>query len=532
MRTYFFYMLLSILLSTVDATSSQAQKMVAAVNTANATLPVKSVSETTDGMFNFKNFEIEVSEEGDYYAGFWLLPSKYQDGNFTKFNLYVNGVSAGVISPSKGNWQFAQIDGNERLHLLEGKNVISLATPIPEFPAVENIKVSQEEDSVRFSSDLYENFLADASNGITYKTGIQNDAFLQSNIPAHVAGMAYYSNVPLLYSFYGIFSFTEGQEIFLTSTSKAEHVIDVVYYGKPVEIRPPHTESSNVPITGIMKPRRLYIPATSEEMQGLNWNGFSEKALNSKFQISTVQFTIPKTGLYLIKLRCNTNGDMATANLNINGAYYYEEVPISLSWIDCEIPADGNEYASMTCCNNFGVDDPMLFIHGNANDKIVGFDDDGPVSKLQQYNLSNWDSFISQKYFVKTSKISVCNYSSSNPVSKCSIIARLFEGTNKTLLKAMPEKEETTGISSLPTTDENIKIPNIIYRGEYFTIKAKDKIKTIQVFNLCGNKVCRTVGNGNVFTSSASALNLTQPGLYIINVETTKDVYSNKVVVK
>lgn len=60
MRTYFFYMLLSILLLTVGATSSQAQKMVAAVNTANATLPVKSVSETTDGMFNFKNFEVGI----------------------------------------------------------------------------------------------------------------------------------------------------------------------------------------------------------------------------------------------------------------------------------------------------------------------------------------------------------------------------------------------------------------------------------------------------------------------------------------
>jgi len=281
-----------------------------------------------------------------------------------------------------------------------------------------------------------------------------------------------------------------------------------------------------------MKPRRLYIPATSEEMQGLNWNGFSEKALNSKFQISTVQFTIPKTGLYLIKLRSKTNGDMATANFNVNGAYYYEEVPISLSWIDCKIPADGNEYASMTCCNNFGVDDPMLFIHGNSSFRIVGFDDDGPQLKLNQYNLSNWDSFISQKYFVETSKISVCNYSSSNPVSKCNIIARLFEGTNQTLPKASKEMKETTSISSLLTTDENIEIPNIIYRGEYFTINAKDKIKTIQVFNLCGNKVCRTVGNGNIFTSSASALNLTKPGLYIINVETTKDVYSNKVVVK
>ena len=74
-------MLLSILLSTVGATSSQAQKMVAAENTANAMLPVKSISETTDGVFNFKDFEIEASEEGDYYAGFWLLPSKYQDAS-------------------------------------------------------------------------------------------------------------------------------------------------------------------------------------------------------------------------------------------------------------------------------------------------------------------------------------------------------------------------------------------------------------------------------------------------------------------
>lgn len=57
----------------------------------------------------------------------------------------------------------------------------------------------------------------------------------------------------------------------------------------------------------------------------------------------------------------------------------------------------------MTNCANTRQDDPILFIHGcGVADKLVGVNDDGPREKLNQYNLYMLDSYISQKYFMKT----------------------------------------------------------------------------------------------------------------------------------
>ena len=93
--------------------------------------------------------------------------------------------------------------------------------------------------------------------------------------------------------------------------------------------------------------------------------------------------------MYLIKLRSAGNGVLSVADLNVNGNYFYENAPIYFSNCECEIPADGHEYATMTNCNTPGTDDPMLFIEGKAAGNVVGFNDDGPRSKLNQYNLSN-----------------------------------------------------------------------------------------------------------------------------------------------
>ena len=376
-----------IVLATTNVQAVGAQVLEEASPT--AVIPILGMSESTDGIYNFKSFEVNAYKSGSYYTEFWLLPAKYANNNYTAFMVFVNDMYVGTINPSFGNWQAAHVNGNETLELKEGTNVITVAAHAPEFPEVETIKVAANGSEATFSSDAYEKFLEDALHGVSYDIPAQEEMSMYAS-DATAVGIAHYSNVPLNYTFYKTFSFTQGQEIFITSSSLAPHKIDVVYYGSApknfnlnttkASIHDTIGEKKSVPAiiypgTSLpqVKYRLLYTPATSEEMQGLSYVYPSEKTLNSSMQVATAKLTIPKTGQYLVRVRHAVSGGSSVADVNVNGAYYYENTPITLSCLDCQIPADGNAYATMTCCNNFGTDDPYLFIHGADNDRIVGF---------------------------------------------------------------------------------------------------------------------------------------------------------------
>lgn len=534
------------LMLTMPSVRVCAQNALQVENSKAKTLPIKGTSQSTDGEYNFKSFEVEAAASGAYYVEFWLLPAKYANNCYTTFKVYVNDVYAGSINPSSGNWQAARVNDNEKLDLAKGANVIKIATKAPEFPEVETIKVSMNNQDATFSSEAFEDYLNDAIAGTTYDVPEEEEITMYTSDASSYVPMAHYSNVPLTYTFYNAFSFTKGQEIFITSSSIAEHKIDVVFYGTSTitsvlndssattQPRYPYmSTSSNGYVTIDKREQYMYKRATSEEMQGLNWVGPSQKSLNSTTQVATVQITIPKTGMYLVRLRTKESGLVSVADLNVNGAYYYEDVPISLSKVDCEIPADGNEYATMTCCDNFGTDDPFLFIHGNSSDRIVGFNDDGPSKKINQYNLSAWDSYISQRYLIRTSGISVSNYSSYKPVSKCSILARVLEGSESAAAQMMAQRKGTTGMSVISTKKENsVIIPNNVERGSLLTVDAAEKINRISVFNLSGNCIGSASGKGKSVVISTSHLNMSQPGIYVISVETEKGITSKKVIVR
>ncbi len=94
------------------------------------------------------------------------------------------------------------------------------------------------------------------------------------------------------------------------------------------------------------------------------------------------------------------------------------------------------------------------------------------------------------------------------------------------LSKLLSTKGAASAHAQKAVTTENVTHATLPLKSVSETTDGMFNFKNFEV------GICRTVGNGNIFTSSASALNLTQPGLYIINVETTKDVYSNKVVLE
>lgn len=545
-----------IVLATANAPTAVAQEVAGVEISPTTTLPITGVTEATDGNYNFKSFEVEVSAAGSYYTEFWLLPTKYANNRYSTFFIYVNENYIGTINPTIGNWQAVRVDGHETFDLSEGTNVITIATLAPEFPEVETIKAALNDADASFSSEAYEEYLEDAAAGVNYDipedggiTEYASDAM--GVLPEH------FSNVPLTYTFYKTFSFTKDQEIFITTSSSASHKIDVVYYGSepkfiynPGIVRPidpiitpinpgvinPASSNSAVVNPGITQPYvKLSLPytrATSEEMQGLSWVFPSQKTLNSSMQVATARVKITKSGQYLVRVRHSVSGGSALADVNVNGAYYYENIPISLSYRDCTIPRDNNYYATFTCCNNFGKDDPYLFIHGGGCDKIVGFNDDAPSAKREQYNLSAWDSYISQKYLMKTSGISVSNYSSSNPVSRCSIFAGISNGTAQSVAKARAKGSNTAGVSGLSITDESVQIAVPANTSGSFTINAPEKIQKVSVYGLAGNCIGSVNCKETYVNLLVSSLNITQPGVYIISVETLNGITSKKVAIK
>ena len=351
-------------------------------------LTVKSEYETSDGTVNCKNFVVETQQAGNYYAEFWLLPARYADNTFTTFSVYVNNEYVGSIRSSSGNWQSARLENVETIALAQGSNTITIATQAPEFPEVETVRVALNDAEAVINAGDYEEYLENACMESSYPVAGEQSGVSTMALSSSANGMCLFDNITLFYTFYKRLTLTQGQDIFITSSSGAAHDLDVVYFGSPSISMP----SSAPARTGIgptiiqpggnpyLKPDITYTPATSEETQGLNWKGVSEAAINSTMQVATVRMTVPKSGIYLVRVRTRVSGAYSVADLNINGEYFYENVPITFHKVKCTIPADGNEYATMTRCATYTEDDPFLFIHGGGGDRIVGLKEIGRAS--------------------------------------------------------------------------------------------------------------------------------------------------------
>lgn len=528
----------------------------------NNVLSIKSVSESTNTVENFRNFEIEVNESGNYYAQFWLQPAKYANGSYTTFKVYVNDELVGTIKPTKGNWQSVSIDKKSTLKLNSGTNVISIATNAPEFPDVESVRLSKDAGVAAFSSKAYDSYLESAtkSKGIPKIESYEETDATTFGATPYSAGMTVRQNIPLKYSFYKTFSFTAEQEIFITSSSHVEHAFDMFYYGKeksfiaypdsflrpviPVRPSTPGQLSNYSTINPSFigdsvhtypsinaKLRTIYTPATSEEIQGMNWKGVSERAVNSSnVYVATLKITIPKTGIYMIKLRSANDRVLSIADLNVDGVYYYENVPIYYARIDCVMPADGNSYAALTMCNNQGTDDPLLFVEGNVGERIVGYNDDTPSQKKQYFDLDAWDSYIRQEYRVKTTGLHVSSYSSSKPESKCIVmggISEEAEASGKSMISPRTKTNETTERSNIENENTILISPKSPEILSSINISSQEKINAIHVYNMSGVKTATYTVNDNRTTIPLSELNINSSGLYIFSIE-TEDGYTSQ----
>ena len=508
------------------------------VLTSNNVVSVNDYYSSTDEVENFINFEVEVQEAGDYYAQFWLLPARYADNSFTAFKVYVNGKCAGNISPKKGNWQAASVDNRPALKLTSGKNVISVSTQSPEIPQVETVRISKKEESAAISSAEYDNYLEQAMN--SDGTPEISPMALNSSSILSVNGITEF-NVPVKYSFYKELYFEENQEIFITSSSDMEHVIDFFFLGSKFQliVGPINAPAlgDNPSLNGLTQNKKLfYRHATSDEMQGFTWKHTSEKAVNNEgVYVATVRAKIPKSGYYMVKLRTTENRVSGTANLNINGTYYYDNAMMYYAYMDCEMPADGNAYAALTMVNRDDLD-PMIFIEDKFTGRVVGFDDDASLGALQTFGLCSGDSYIRQVYKFPTKRIHVSNRSSLirlelNFQPQCILIGKIADDDANNAAPAMAKTRAAdnnsvsfdNGISITPLSPE---------LSSTVTVSSCDLINKVSVYDLSGVKLASVPVGGYSADMSLAELGIRSPGIYIVNVEGESGNVSKKISVR
>lgn len=519
------------------------------VSCSSAEIPVTEASETSDGVYHYKNFVVDVPEAGDYHVGAWLIPAKHADHSFTIFKVFANGEPAGRITPEYGNWQSRMPDGQVPIGLHKGRNVISFGTARPEIPEVETIRVSMSIDSAAISPVAYEDFLEDAVSGLDIVPCLQEkdtgNALKSAGIPSSLWDME------LRYSFYKKVELTQGQNIFLTTSSSKPHIIDMMYCGQykqtgflvnppgppifPPVTPPLHSNAvnpgANLPDLEIV----TLVYASSEEMQGLNYIAHSEELPGSDSNVATLKVaSIPKTGVYLIRLRTTDNNVQGTADLHIDNEYYFDNCPISCSRRDKIIPADGNEYVIMTKSDNSGIDDPMVFIHGNRSDRLIGWNDNGPYDILKDFGLYKRESYIRQIYRMPTSSISVSNASSSSPVSRCDVITYIIQDNSQP--EQAPFKTQSADTVNRKMGAEfnpvHVEFPGSLKSDEYLNVNSTSEIETITVSDLSGNMLSSLCVKSNSVSVPVSSLNMASKGIYVVSVTTCDGVKSGKILVK
>lgn len=505
----------------------------------NRLLPITSIHESSDNIYNYTTFVVKTEYAGDYHIGFWLLPAQMRDDTFTKYSVFVNGQPAGKISPKEGNWQYSELDDNLYITLNAGLNYISVGVRAPEIPSVERIQVSENPEAVKIPSISYNNYLEDIMRG----NRLTRDNFTNES-PSHLQsaneGMVY-DNVALLYTFYKKVWFEDESTIFITSTSQTPHFIDMMYCGtyKVSSVVPPvypPIDMSDSDHVSDLPSVNIFVPATSEEMQGINYKGVSEILQGSTSQVATVTVnSIPKEGIYLIRLRTTEPDIQGSANILINGQYFYENVPMAWSKVDVTLSADGKEYASMTQSYMPDEDDPMIFIHRKKSDNIVGWNDNGPQQFLNLYNLNSREAYICQKYNVPTASISVNNAFSYNPTSKCSIITGIEAGSSISLptnIRPEGSPKDIPSATDIIAANNDLKLPRSLRLEDNFSVSGDNKIKELLVYDCSGNCKAIRVIDSNVINLPIRELGINASGIYVVTVVTEANTISGKLWIK
>lgn len=381
----------------------------------------KSTKEVV-GEFAKISFEVNAPTAGEYNVYFWMFPTKLKNGNYSEYQVEVNGKKLDdKIIPTIGDWQSITLSSKSKISLVEGNNIITIVGKVPDVPNVEHIKLSKNNSTI------------DASKYNTFKTQLEKenlknnkgkqvlvvstdtiDTFDQvlkaaTTSDAPLYDFTYRLNMSFNYTFYKTVSFTKDQKIFI-STSGIDNFTHILEF----------------------------FSATTPE--SYSWSAISNSNCSASLNI-----TIPVTGMYYVRVRSYLNARSGFCNLNINGENYYERVPLYSTGIRCTQDT-GNEYNTFTCYNE---GDPRLWIEEGSGipGKISAFNDDyGSHGGDYVWGLN---SRIKKKYDRTVHSALLSAYSSYNPTGKCDLYIKC---KNSTVMSYFPNLKADDAIQSAPSS--------------------------------------------------------------------------------
>lgn len=381
------------------------------VNQQSGDIAVNKIAYDVIGEESITNFTITAPSTGDYYVSFWGLPTRYNDGTFSRYKVLVNKTIVGYITTNKGNWQSLSLENNTKITLVKGHNNISIVTNIPEIAEIHYISCSLTRSTSLIPTEVYDSFLKKAQIGFTEKATTMtcslpelavSDKFSQTNTVSKGTLKATFSNLPIKYTFWKAYSFAANTEVTISSSSQTKHLVDIFMdYGQSVST------------------------------EDLSWLSISEKKGVQTLYTTSKTIKIRYGGRYIIKIRSFDDRQLGVGDLVVkygNTINSYEDVPIYGCSVDYIIPADGNVYAVITTFEEqSGGDVPLLHIAGGGTipGKVVAYNIETPSDEILDLyadeNFGITDIYIAQSYRMPTKSFHVDLYTSLAPESTCGV---------------------------------------------------------------------------------------------------------------
>lgn len=368
------------------------------------TSKVKPALDSVSATKAIRVFNFTVPNHADYKMKFWILPSKLSNNSYSTYNVTIDNTITGQLNTSTGNWQYLTMV-DSLVELSAGNHQVQVSCSLPEVPEIEFVNVYNngtmiyDYDSLAIKdSQVYYNYHSIAVEGALMSPNI---GYLQGGDEGD-QGLAL---IPSYYTFYKKYYFLASQTINFMSTSPYSHVLD--FFEAPTS--PNQIKSCN-------------FSKIATSIPSMN---------NPNVKMAGLSVTIPKNGFYMVRLRSSECWRIAEANLNVNGFYYFDSVPISYCKMDVSVPTGENRMSVVAIGKN-STTDPMLFIEGGGTTpgKVKFFNDDTSIVYLCDQLLAAKDAaLIYENITAAPTSVSWCNYSSAIPIDTCDVYVHYGEDT-------------------------------------------------------------------------------------------------------
>lgn len=356
------------------------------------------------GEESFSSFEIEVPKAGDYFINFWLCPARYSNGAYSAYYVRKGNTDIGRIVAKKGDWQSISLNGTKQIHLEKGIFTISIVGGLGDIPNVEFLRLSTNPEEAKIDAKAYEEYKREitrlshlqAEDNIKNFSEIvdsvnKNDARKLEDFPLPAQNTPPYDAKFMIgavykYTFYKNVYFTQGQNITLSTTGidNFGHVLEFFKKNSPASY---------------------------------SWSEKSDISCQTSINI-----TIPESGMYTVRVRSFQNARSGLCNLNINDETFHDSIPLYSNGIRGEKDIE-NIYNSFTC---YKSSDPMLFVEeGGVPGHITAYNDDYISNNSDFY--WGFNSRVRKRYTDTSNAILISCYTSYSPTGNCDLYANCLE---------------------------------------------------------------------------------------------------------